>query len=123
MTNDVIGYQMAALGGSIVAFAFATILPYFKKWLETKEIVGSELKFDKKFMVTGGIAFVFAMFAGLINFESTETQIDYNSTILKVFVTAFITGIGFNFGINQWIKPSSTVVTAFRNLKQRGSVE
>ncbi len=123
MAEDVLAYQAAALLGSLAAVLFGTVAPYFKKFMETKEIVGEKLQFDKKFLVTGGIAFMFAMIAGIINFDATVSNIDYNATILKVFATSFLAGIGVNFGLNQYMKPSTTLVTTMRKLKAEGKLD
>lgn len=117
MTENVLAYQAAALIGSIAAIAFGTVIPYYKKWLAEKEINGVNIEFNKKYLMTGGISFMFAVIAGVINFDNTISTIDYNSTILKVFVAAFVTGIGSNFLLNSYIKPSSTVVSFVKRLK------
>ena len=115
---DVLAYQLAAFFGSVAAILFATVAPYFKKWMETKEVTGIDLIFDKKFAVTAAIGFMFAIIAGILNFENTEANIDFEATIFKTFVASFLTGLGVTFGINQFIKPSSVLKQVVAENKQ-----
>ena len=118
---DILAYQLAAFFGSVAAIIFATIAPYFKKWQETKEVTGIDLKFDRKFAFSAGVAFLFALLAGILNFETTEANINTNDTIFKVFVSAFLTGVGVNFGLNQFMKPSTSLVTALKEEREQNS--
>ncbi len=111
---DVLMYQIAAFLGSVLAVVFGTIAPYYKKWTETKEITGEPLVFDKKFAVSAGISIVFAFLAGLLSFDTTESSINYNDTVLKTFVAAFLTGVALNLGINSFMKPSTSLISVIK---------
>lgn len=104
---DILAYQLANFFGAVAAILLATVAPYFKKFLETKEVTGADLVFDKKFAVTAAVGFLFALAAGTIAFD--ESSINYSDTIFKVFVASFLSGIGVIFGANQFIKPSSVL--------------
>ena len=117
---DLLAYQLAALFGAILAIVFGTVATYYKKWLETKEL-GIEIKFEKRFIISAAASFAFAIFAGLLAFDEIESNINYDTTILKVFASAFISGVGANFGINAFMKPSSVLVAQVRELKEQNS--
>lgn len=116
---DVLSYQLAAFFGSVAAIMFGSGITYYKKWMELKEIAGIDVAFDRKFFMSAGIAFLFAIVAGILNFENAETQINPNDTIFKVFVSAFITGVAFNFGINAFMKPSTTLVSIIKQQQEQ----
>lgn len=115
---DTIWYHLAAFFGSVLAVGFINIAEFYRKWVETKEVANVEIIFEKRFMFSAGISVAFALFAGLLSFDTTEQNIDYNATIFKVFASAFIAGVAANFGINRFMKPSSTVMNAFKEQKQ-----
>jgi len=69
---DILAFQLAALLGAIIAIVFGAVATYYKKWMETKEALGVEIKFDRKFALSAGVSFAFAIFAGLLAFDDIE---------------------------------------------------
>lgn len=109
------------LAGSLLGSATVTLVPYFAKIREVKQINGSTLKFDSKFLYTALIAFVLGTVVSILNFTAVEAQIDQEQTLLKIFVTSFGIAFAANWIFNSVLKPSS-LANVVSNLKEENDV-
>jgi hypothetical protein len=108
--------------GSALGATFAALLPYYKK-LREEQALGQSIKFDPIFLKTLLMGFVAGCVISVMSFDANFASVDTNGSVVKIFVTAFITAAGGNVVINAFIKPSSVVTqsTAAQNVQKQQS--
>jgi len=97
--------------GATIGSAGATLIPYIQKFREGQVIDGSELKFDKKFLVTAGISLLFGFIIATLAFDEAIANVNDGDSIFKVFISAFVFALTVNLAVNKFISPNKSLVT------------
>ena len=104
--------------GATIGSASATLIPYIQKFREGEVIDGSQLKFDKKFLVTAGISLLFGFIIASLAFDEALANIQDGDSLFKVFISAFTFAILTNLAINRFVSPNSSLVTKVKEQNQ-----